>query len=58
LLCLQTSGQNRILIDKTPLISSASHFNFEVGALFGGATPTKAPSGDGTEFWAPCIARP
>jgi len=34
---------------KTPLIYSVSYFNLEgLGALFGGAKPTKVPGGDGT----------
>jgi len=44
------AGELDILkIDKTPLISSVSYFKSEVlGAMFEGATPTKAPRGDGT----------
>jgi len=33
---------------KTTLISSVSHFNFGVEALFGGLLPQKTRCGDGT----------
>jgi len=39
-----------MLIEKTPLISSVSHFNFEVGALFGGLLPQKPPVATGLNF--------
>jgi len=36
-------------LTKTPLIYSVSRFHLGgLGALFGGAKPTKAPRGDGT----------
>jgi len=42
---------------KTTLISSFSHFNFGIVALFGRLSQPKPPRGDGTEFWSPCVAR-
>jgi len=36
-------GTKQYWLLKTTLISSVSHFNFGVEALFEGATPTKAP---------------
>jgi len=42
-------GLDIIKLTKTPLIYSVSRFNLGgLGALFGGAKPTKAPCGDGT----------
>jgi len=38
---------------KTTLISSISHFNFELEALFGELLPQKPRCGDGTYFGPP-----
>ena len=51
-------GLDIIKLTKTPLIYSVSRFSFGgLGALFGGAKPTKAPSrGDGTAACSPQAA--
>jgi len=49
-LCVCAGGLDIIKLAKTPLIYSVSRFNLGgIGAMFGGAKPTKAPRGYGTD---------